>query len=774
MKKKFFIVSLLLALLLTGKGFAVRYYYGGSNAYNYDQSTVLGGETNRIILRIEIYVYSATGSNISFVLNSLLLSTNGSTSAADIANAKLWRTGTNASFVSPVLLQTINNPSGNMNFTGLNVTNNSNAYFYYWLTYDVSTAATAGNLLDAQVRNNGIVFTDGNGSGAVPAGGFNPDGYRIISCPAITPPATPALSALSMFTKPTLGTWVMSTGVSIIRQPDGRVYTAGSDQDGEFGDGIVGSPFMSNNQWILNTNSNIINIVQVDNGINTNIVLKSDGTVWAWGDNWWGKIGNGTYGLGSGMSPQPTPQQVIKSTAAGGGFLTNVVKVMSGYSQTVALTSDHRVYAWGYNAAQGFGPSYGAWTWHPSAELLTDNGATPINWAIDVDCGDDFITMLRWDSTVWTMGYGSYGQLGNGVGGIGYSSAIPRCALAPGTCNPLSNIISISAGRRFMLALQSTGNVYAWGLNNYGQTGTGNAGTDVYLPKKVLGVACSGFLSNIVQIAAAGDNGYALDADGNLYSWGSDQNEELADGPGWTNQQCPQLVATGIAEVQAGLNAVIVRKTTGEICGAGNNWFGNFGLGGPWGCCDLVNVITCTSLPLPVELISFTGENKNSINHLHWSTASEINNDYFIVERSADGIDFENIGTVDGHGNSNQPLNYFFDDVQPASGINYYRLKQIDYDGKFEYSKIIAVRNNPSGIPCFVFQSELSGNFILKCSQQENAQAQILNVDGRILKVINITGNSENKIDLQNFDRGTYILRIIDEKNILNFKLIKN
>jgi len=183
--------------------------------------------------------------------------------------------------------------------------------------------------------------------------------------------------------------------------------------------------------------------------------------------------------------------------------------------------------------------------------------------------------------------------------------------------------------------------------------------------------------------------------------------------------------------------------------------------------------IICAAV-LPVELISFSGYNIENENVLEWQTATETNNDYFVLERSSVGIDFENIGTIDGHGNSTQLLNYKFQDNNPLSRINYYRLKQVDYNDDFHYSKIIAVRNNLSAISCFVFQNGLSGNFILSCSLSENSQAQIINVDGRVLKEMNISGNSENKIDLNDFGRGIYILRIIDEKNIQNFKLTKN
>jgi hypothetical protein len=81
MKTKFFFLSLFLAILVADHTLAIRYYYGGSNAINYDTSPVYIGDNTKIILRIEIYVYSGTGTNKSFVLNSMLLSTNGSTTA---------------------------------------------------------------------------------------------------------------------------------------------------------------------------------------------------------------------------------------------------------------------------------------------------------------------------------------------------------------------------------------------------------------------------------------------------------------------------------------------------------------------------------------------------------------------------------------------------------------------------------------------------------------------------------------------------------------------
>lgn len=95
--------------------------------------------------------------------------------------------------------------------------------------------------------------------------------------------------------------------------------------------------------------------------------------------------------------------------------------------------------------------------------------------------------------------------------------------------------------------------------------------------------------------------------------------------------------------------------------------------------------------PLPVNLLDFTGTAEADFNHLSWTTASEINNDYFTLERSTDGVTFGEIGRIDGAGNSTQLLHYSFNDMTPAEGVNYYRLRQTDYNGHFSYSGIVTL-----------------------------------------------------------------------------------
>ena len=100
-----------------------------------------------------------------------------------------------------------------------------------------------------------------------------------------------------------------------------------------------------------------------------------------------------------------------------------------------------------------------------------------------------------------------------------------------------------------------------------------------------------------------------------------------------------------------------------------------------------------TMITVPVELSKFSGNNYFGSVTLEWTTKSETNNEYFSVMRSQNGKDFEVIGTVPGAGTSVSPMEYSFADATPNSGMNYYRLKQTDYDGNYSYSNIIRINN---------------------------------------------------------------------------------
>lgn len=117
-----------------------------------------------------------------------------------------------------------------------------------------------------------------------------------------------------------------------------------------------------------------------------------------------------------------------------------------------------------------------------------------------------------------------------------------------------------------------------------------------------------------------------------------------------------------------------------------NTWWNGYQL-------DILNNFEfIVHIPLPISLLDFTAIADKDKVLLNWATASELNNDFFTVEKSSDAIDFEPITTIIGAGNSNTIIEYQYKDMTPYTGVSYYRIKQTDYDGKFSYSEIRAVK----------------------------------------------------------------------------------
>jgi len=110
-------------------------------------------------------------------------------------------------------------------------------------------------------------------------------------------------------------------------------------------------------------------------------------------------------------------------------------------------------------------------------------------------------------------------------------------------------------------------------------------------------------------------------------------------------------------------------------------------------CCDFRLQIT-SNITLPVELISFEGKANAQGNHLSWITATEQNNSHFDIESSSDAEEWVVLSSIKGYGNSQQQQNYFFLDKYPLAGMVYYRLKQVDFNGEFHFSKIITINQD--------------------------------------------------------------------------------
>ena len=174
--------------------------------------------------------------------------------------------------------------------------------------------------------------------------------------------------------------------------------------------------------------------------------------------------------------------------------------------------------------------------------------------------------------------------------------------------------------------------------------------------------------------------------------------------------------------------------------------------------------------PAPVGLISFAGNCIDGKNVLDWSTATETNNDFFTLERTYDGNNFSVVSTVDGAGNSDMPLHYSATDEIPAADITYYRLKQTDYNGQFEYvGGMVAVRNeNSKEIFCYP-NSDKSKIIIANLSGETSYS--IYNSVGQLIGRGTLSKN-ENEIDIASFNPGFYLLELQGENEVVK-KFVK-
>ncbi|MFB9862239.1 T9SS type A sorting domain-containing protein [Rufibacter immobilis] len=202
-----------------------------------------------------------------------------------------------------------------------------------------------------------------------------------------------------------------------------------------------------------------------------------------------------------------------------------------------------------------------------------------------------------------------------------------------------------------------------------------------------------------------------------------------------------------------------------------------------------LNVVDCgTNNPLPVELTSFNGAFANNAVKLTWSTASEKNNDYFTIERSTNGHEFTQIGQVKGNGNSQVALTYTFLDQQPVAGTTYYRLKQVDFDGAYEYSKMITVKAAPSSqkiqrvnVTAVYPNPVIPGKPVVldvELASAGEVNLVLLDKTGRTLQSRSVQGQAgKQKIELdllQQSPAGIYFLKVYQGKEVTMHKLVKN
>jgi len=181
--------------------------------------------------------------------------------------------------------------------------------------------------------------------------------------------------------------------------------------------------------------------------------------------------------------------------------------------------------------------------------------------------------------------------------------------------------------------------------------------------------------------------------------------------------------------------------------------------------------------PLPIELLSFNAKPNGKAVQLDWRTATELNNAFFHIERSANGRDFENIGKIAGAGTSHEPLAYTFTDALPLNIWNYYRLRQEDFDGRFSYSPVQAVLMSKEGdadrLQLFPNPANNVLNFRTVDLIQPGDRLEIYDFSGRLVQSFSAADALHAPVDISKLPAGAYTMRLRTEAGVVSASFIK-
>jgi uncharacterized repeat protein (TIGR01451 family) len=362
---------------------------------------------------------------------------------------------------------------------------------------------------------------------------------------------------------------------SIALTQDGAVWGWGANGSGQLGDGILDDSYIPTRVVDPADSSGYLSGISAIaagssywlNFGGHNLAVKDDGTVWAWGYGVYGQLGDGAD------VSRSTPVQVVH-TADAAGFLTGVAAVAAGDLHSLALKSNGTVWAWGFNDHGRLGDG----TTVARNTAVQVSGLTDV---IQIAGGGAHSMALTSDGTVWTWGANPNGELGDGTWGFPFSKTTPVQVVHPADASGfLTDIVAIAAGDFHSLALKSDGTLWAWGANLDGQLGDG-ANTNQVTPVQVVDPADgSGFLTGVAATAGGDKFTIARKTNGEVWTWGNNNWGQLGDGT-TVGSNTPKAMASlsGIVYVDAGNGHSLAVDQDGKVWAWGGNWSGQLGDG---------------------------------------------------------------------------------------------------------------------------------------------------------------------------------------------------
>ena len=302
-----------------------------------------------------------------------------------------------------------------------------------------------------------------------------------------------------------------------------QAWAWGYNGNGQLGDGTNTDRNKPNNVAV---DTGLAKVIAISAGYSHNLAIDDTGQAWAWGANWSGQLGDGT------STRRNKPIKVAVDTG-----LAKVIAIAVGHSHSLVIDATGQAWAWGANGSGQLGNGTNTNRTKP-VKVAVDTGLSSV---IAIAAGDSYSLAIDTSGQAWAWGANWSGQLGDGTT-TSHNKPI-KVAIDTG----LASVIAIAASNSSNLAIDGTGQAWAWGYNDYGQLGDGT-NTSSNKPVKV---ATDTGLTHVMAIAAATSHSLAIDNTGQAWAWGANWSGQLGDGTN-TNRNKPTLVVK-----DTGLNAVL-------------------------------------------------------------------------------------------------------------------------------------------------------------------------------------------------------------------------
>lgn len=317
---------------------------------------------------------------------------------------------------------------------------------------------------------------------------------------------------------------------------DGTVWAWGKNKEGQLGDGS------QTKQPVPVRIEGLRDVADVAAGYDHSLAVKTDGTVWAWGKNEMGQLGDGS------TANRSSPVQV--------SGLSGIAAVAAGGAHSLALGEDFRVWAWGNN----FDGQAGTGT--DGNQYTTPRPVSGLAGVIGIAAGENHSLAVQSGGALFAWGLNVASQLGDGTD-VSRSEPIDT---------GLRDVVSTAAGSSHSLAVLGDGSVWAWGHSRFGQVGIGEIGDILKTPTRLTG------LDNAALVAAGKHHSLALLNSGKVWAWGQNLNGQLGDGS-QANRAAPVpiVVVDTVVMPVGGEKHTTVIKTDGRVWAWGDNTAGQLG-----------------------------------------------------------------------------------------------------------------------------------------------------------------------------------------------------